>query len=92
MLIVNPNGEAINIMKKISPKGSHVENVNFSLRSAGTIARKSKNSVKGVIELRLIDWIPSCSLIITDPNGEKGRVILGIYALTIDRLPIRICT
>jgi len=51
---------------------SDVENIHLSLRSIVSIAHKSKNSIKGGIEVRLIDWISSCSLIIIDPKRDQG--------------------
>jgi hypothetical protein len=79
ILLLNPSGESVKIIKKINPASSEIENIHLSLQRIVEVARKSKNSIKGSIEVRLIDWITSCSLIITDADKEKGKVVMGIY-------------
>jgi len=55
------------------------EDIEGALSYARSIARRSKGVGTGSIEVRLIDWIPSCSMIFLNPEREDGRLILGIY-------------
>ncbi len=55
------------------------DDIEGALSHARSIARRSKGVGTGTIEVRLIDWIPSCSMIFLNPEQEDGRLILGIY-------------
>jgi len=55
------------------------EDIEGALSYARSIARRSKGVGTGSIEVRLIDWIPSCSMIFLNPEREDGRLILGVY-------------
>jgi hypothetical protein len=55
------------------------EDIEGALSYARSIARRSKGVGTGRIEVRLIDWIPSCSMIFLNPDRKDGRLILGIY-------------
>jgi hypothetical protein len=55
------------------------EDIEGALSYARSIARRSKGVGAGKIKVRLIDWIPSCSMIFLNPDQKDGRLILGIY-------------
>ncbi len=78
MIVINPNSKVIEVMRDLSPKNSIQNDIQRSLHSASSITNKGKGSLKGGIEVRLIDWIPSCSLIITDPEKESGVIRIGV--------------
>ena len=79
MIVINPKGKVIEVMRDLSPKTGIQDDIQRSLHSASSIQNKSRASLKGSVEVRLIDWIPSCSLIITDPEKENGLIRIGIF-------------
>lgn len=44
--------------------------------------------IKGSIEIRVVDWIPSMSLIITDKDKNEGEIRVKVYPIVID-IPLR---
>jgi hypothetical protein len=79
MIVINPDSKVIDIMRDLSPSTSIRSDIQRSIHSATYVANKSKTSLKGDILVRLVDWIPSCSLIITDPEKEIGIIRVGVY-------------
>ena len=80
VLLIDPDSIAGGLSSENTIMGDLKHDVKISLsiiRELQTEPRKSKGS----IEVRLLNWIPSCGLIITDPDHPKGQVWVTIYPI-----------
>lgn len=79
LIVIDPDGNAIKLVEGIKPKTGLADDVRRSLQISGNILEDSKASIRGKFEIRVIDWIPSCSLTILNPMNEDGWLEVGIF-------------
>ena len=80
LIVIDPKGKAIQVMEGIKPTTGVAEDIRRSLGIAKkNILEESKQSVRGKFEIRVIDWIPSCSLLILDATAENGWMEIGVF-------------
>ncbi|MFH1633246.1 MAG: hypothetical protein ABIG63_04440 [Chloroflexota bacterium] len=80
ILLIHPDSTA----GILSSENTNVDNLKQDVNvSLGIIHELQSNSRKGKgnIEVRLINWIPSCGLIITDPDHPKGQAWVTVYPI-----------
>jgi hypothetical protein len=80
LIVIDPDGKSIQVMEGIKPTTGVAEDIRRSLNIAKkNILEESKQSIRGKFEIRVIDWIPSCSLLVLDATTENGWMEIGIF-------------
>jgi hypothetical protein len=79
LIVIDPDGEAIKLIEGIKPSTGLADDVRRSLQISNNIIEDSKESVRGKFDIRVIDWIPSCSLTILDASSDNGWIEVGIF-------------
>ena len=81
LLILDPNGKAVEVMKRVKPETGVAKDI---LRSLEIAQIKIQEQIKqaagaGRFEIRVIDWIPSCSLLILNGTTEDAWMEVGYF-------------
>jgi len=79
LIVIDPNGKSIEVIEKIKPRTGLADDVRRSLQISKNIIDESKETIRGKYEIRIIDWIPSCSLTIFNASSEDGWMEVGIF-------------
>jgi hypothetical protein len=79
IMILYPEGKACQLILDNLIVKDIQRNIQNALDYCQDIAKEIHACKKGAIEVRLIDWAPSCSLIILDPKKENGYCRVTIY-------------
>lgn len=79
LVVIDPNGKSVEVMKNIKPTTGITEDVSRTLKIAKSIQAESKESIRGKLEIRVIDWIPSCTTIILDGATDHGWMEIGFF-------------
>ena len=80
LVIVDPEKTAGTLSRENMDVDDLRRDVNVTLSIVANISEEAKK-YKGKIEVRLINWLPSCGLIITDPDSLKGKTWVSIYPI-----------
>jgi hypothetical protein len=78
IMAIDPESKAAELLREHS-KTSGAVSSSRALGYARWIAEESQNGGKGRVEVRLLNWIPSCSLILIDADKPGGYVRVSIY-------------
>jgi hypothetical protein len=83
LIITDPYSSAA---KKMEERDIHPERVavdiNYVVSEINAIrseVSKTKNKKTGKIDVKFIDWLPSCSMIFYNPDEEDGEVKIKVY-------------
>ena len=80
MLLIDPDGKSIEVVQGIKPQTGIKKDIIRSLEIAQIkIQDQIKQSSVGRFEIRVIDWIPSCSLLILNGTTEDGWMEVGYF-------------
>jgi hypothetical protein len=79
LMVVNPMSDACRLIMKNSRVRDTESNIRNALDYAREIAKRTQDERRGSFEVRLLDWIPSCGMILADPKKESGHVRVTIY-------------
>ena len=80
LLLIDPDGKSIEVMQKIKPQTGIKKDIIRSQEIAQLkIQDQIRQSTLGRFEIRVIDWIPSCSLLILNGNTEDGWMEVGYF-------------
>jgi hypothetical protein len=83
IIITDPNSTAAKMMEeRHSHPESVVTDINYVVSQINAIksaVSKAKHKKAGHIDVKFIDWIPSCSMILYNPDEEDGEVKIKVY-------------
>ncbi|HET9911302.1 MAG TPA: hypothetical protein VFQ13_05385 [Anaerolineales bacterium] len=83
IIITEPHSVAAKMMEErdVHP-GRVVVDINYVVSEINAIKgaiSKTKNKKTGSIDVKFIDWLPSCSMIFYNPDEEDGEVKIKVY-------------
>jgi hypothetical protein len=80
LIVIDPDGKAIEMMKAIKPETGIAKDIIRSLEIAQIkIQEQIQQSPVGRFEIRVIDWIPSCSLLILNSSSDDALMEVGYF-------------
>lgn len=79
IVIIDPKSQAANLMRANSVTSQYERDIASSLDYIKQIIQQSQDGGRGKIEVGFINWTPSCSMIIIDPDEPGGYLGVGIY-------------
>ena len=82
LIIMNKNSKASEMMNERTVKKNLLnEDIETTLDLIKEINKntKNENKGKGTIEIRYTKWIPSCSMLIFNPNEKNGEIKVNVY-------------
>lgn len=86
LIIIEPGSQAYQLVETSSYSGSFKHNVRRSLGYIREMQKETDSNtlkVKGSLECRLTNWIPSCSLLIFDHSKPSGSMKISANTLHI---------
>jgi hypothetical protein len=94
ILIINPEGSAAKLMRHALPDASKIDlstqlALNYIAEIRETLGM-TKGQLKGSFEIKLIDWIPSCNMIIVNDHYETGIMSVRLNTISLNpKLPFQ---
>jgi len=83
IIITEPNSTATRMMEERDVNAARVvADINYVLSEINAIKNtlaQAKNRHAGSLDVKLIDWLPSCSMILFNPDEEDGEVKIKVY-------------
>lgn len=79
LIMVDPESKSAQIILENSEIKDFPSDIQLSIDYARRINNDGRSNKRGRVEVRLISWIPSCSLILIDPKRSNGLVRVTIY-------------
>jgi hypothetical protein len=80
LIVIDPDGKSIQVMKAIKPETGIAKDIIRSLEIAQIkIQEQVQQSAVGRFEIRVIDWIPSCSLLILNSSSDNALMEVGYF-------------
>lgn len=88
-LLIKPETDSATIMSKalytIKGPSDFNSDIKRTLQKLRSIVEISKNSnIKGTIEIKLMEWVPSYSMVLINPNKPNGEIIVELYSFLED--------
>lgn len=93
LLLINPSSKASDIFREVWEYSTFDSDIqrSFTLIESIQKALSKVGKLKGNFEVRLVPWIPSCTMIIVDPESNNGKATIGInnlnYSTSVNNRP-----
>lgn len=83
VLVINPKSHAVDVIKENSDENSFTFESDLKIaltrmRVANELIVSDTKKTKGSFEVRLISWIPSCTLVIVNAGSGEGKMTVAI--------------
>jgi len=78
IIFLDPRGEACKLLAASSGRDVR-QAIMGSINIAFDLRQHSLDSKRGKVEIRLIDWTPSCGMYLIDPDAANGYIRVTVY-------------
>lgn len=79
IVVIDPESKAAELIRENLATSEFQRDIETSLEYIKHIIEQGQERGKGRVEVRSINWIPSCAMIIIDPDKPTGYLSVGIY-------------
>ena len=81
VILVKPNSQAADLLREhIQEFGGNFENSIPQIELIEKALSNSAQVISGHLEVRFINWLPSCRLLHFDDGNENGEMIVNVYS------------
>lgn len=79
IVVVDPKSKAAELICENLATSEFQRDIETSLEYTKGIIEQGQEKGKGKVEVRFVNWIPSCAMIVVDPDKSTGYLGIGIY-------------
>jgi hypothetical protein len=87
VVIIDPRSQAAELVISNSSQDPIRNDINQTIKLLRQTHQRSISNTSGQIEVRIINWLPSCSMVIIDPNSPRDYLQVSINCLSYRSTP-----